>query len=129
MFEISSEANPNLRIDIILLLKAVPIAISKNNINQVKKFWFRSLQDSFVAYKNADQGDAFEHYDNLNNNRVQQVRDIEQKKYDNLQKVDGIMSQISAKVVNAENILKEFEEMWQRWQADRDEIAAAEVEL
>ena len=100
----------------------------ENNINQVKKFWFRSLQDSFVAYKNADQGDAFEHYDNLNNNRVQQVRDIEQKKYDNLQKVDGIMSQISAKVVNAENILKEFEEMWQRWQADRDEIAAAEVE-
>ena len=38
MFEISSESNPNLRIDIILMLKAIPIEISKNNINQVKKF-------------------------------------------------------------------------------------------
>ena len=117
MFEISSESNPNLRIDIILMLKAIPIEISKNNINQVKKFQLRTLQQSFVAYKNADQGDAFEHYDNLNNNRVQMVREIELNKYENLLIVnDKIFNQISEKVQNAENILKEFEEMWERWE-------------
>ena len=127
MFEISSESNPNLRIDIILLLKAIPIAITKNNINQVKKFQFKNLQDSFVAFKNADENDAFEHYDNLNNNRVQQVKEIELSKYDNLQRVDDIMKQISEKVSHAEFILQEFEKMWKYWEERRERIAIQEI--
>ena len=127
MFEISSESNPNLRIDIILLLKAIPIAITKNNINQVKKFQFKNLQDSFVAFKNADENDAFEHYDNLNNNRVQAVKEIELKKYENLQRVDDIMKQISEKVSHAEFILQEFEKMWKHWEEKRERIAMEQV--
>ena len=45
------------------------------------------------------------------------VREIELNKYENLLIVnDKIFNQISEKVQNAENILKEFEEMWERWE-------------
>ena len=45
------------------------------------------------------------------------VREIELNKYENLLIVnDKIFNQISEKVQNAEKILKEFEEMWERWE-------------
>ena len=60
---------------------------------------------------------------------MQAVRQIELKKYDNLQKVDDIFNQISEKVQNAENILREFEEMWARWEVTKKEETLKQINL
>lgn len=54
------------RIDIRLLLKAIPIEIIMLRLNQVKKFNFLYLQQALIAHSNAEVVDAFEHYDKLN---------------------------------------------------------------
>ena len=100
-FLIASESNLLDKIDIILLLKAVPIKITLDNISQIKKFKFSILQDAFIAYMNADPVDAFEYYDGKNGNRVQLVKNIEMKKYTNLLNVDSIMKNIHTKVISA----------------------------
>ena len=58
---------------------------------------------------------------------MQAVKEIELKKYENLQRVDDIMKQISEKVSHAEFILQEFEKMWKHWEEKRERIAMEQV--
>ena len=62
----SEESTTNDRIDIRLLLKAMPIEINLLRLHQVKKFNFLYLQQALIAHSNAELVDAFEHYDGLN---------------------------------------------------------------
>ena len=112
----SAESNYNDKIDIILLMKAIPIIATKDNLEQYKKFNFLVLQDAYLAFVNAERVTAFEYYDDLNATRVSNVKEIELAKYENLQDVEFTMrNKIENKVIKADSILRFFEEKWDEW--------------
>ena len=112
----SAESNYNDKIDIILLMKAIPIIATKDNLEQYKKFNFLVLQDAFLAFVNAERVTAFDYYDGLNATRVSNVKEIELAKFKNLQDVEFTMrNKIENKVLKADAILRFFEEKWDEW--------------
>ena len=83
-FLIASESAFNDKIDITLLLKAIPLPIIMKKLDQVKKFNFLDLQAAFIAHSNEDRVDAFEHYDKLNKQRVNTIKNLIIGQYKNL---------------------------------------------
>jgi hypothetical protein len=75
-FLIGSESAFLDNIDIILMLRALPIPIMRKNRDKVRMFNFNILQGALIAYSTAEKVQAFEFYDKLNRSRVQNVKDI-----------------------------------------------------
>ena len=70
-FLLASETSSSLdTIDITLFMRAIPQKITMTQLHSNYKFKFCTLQDSLLAYQNADQVKAFEFYDGLNSTRV-----------------------------------------------------------
>jgi len=69
-FLIGSESSSVDTIDLVLMLKAIPNKIVSYNIMQAKLFNFAVLQNSLIAFQNADQVNAFEYFDEKNKDRV-----------------------------------------------------------
>mmetsp|Transcript_13250 Transcript_13250/g.20722 ORF Transcript_13250/g.20722 Transcript_13250/m.20722 type:complete len:81 (+) Transcript_13250:4090-4332(+) len=60
-FLIGSESSFLDTIDIVLMMKALPNKIVHYNLNQMQLFNFSILQNSLIAFQNADQVNAFEY--------------------------------------------------------------------
>jgi len=118
----SAESNYSDKIDIILLMKAIPIEATKDNLEQYKKFNFLVFQDAFLAFVNEDRVTAFDFYDGLNSDRVQNVKDIEMDKFKNLKTVAATMKKIEEGVVQADNILRFFEDKWDEYKEKKKEV-------
>ena len=71
---------------------------------------------------NEDRVTAFDYYDGLNSARVQNVKDIEMDKYKNLKTVAATMKKIEDGVVQADNILRFFEQKWDEYKEKKKEI-------
>lgn len=63
-------------IDIVLMLRALPIPIVNFNMEQAKLFNFSILQSAIIAFLNQDIVNSFEFFDVKNRDRVQIVRDL-----------------------------------------------------
>ena len=102
-----------------LMLKAIPIEIIMQRLNQVKKVNFLYLQSALIAKSNADFVDAFEHYDGLNKHRVNNIKNtiIQQKK--NLDECYQNTEQLKDMIWNNENTLTEFTEMYEQYKREK----------
>ena len=103
-----------------LMLKAIPIEIIMQRLNQVKKFNFLYLQSALIAKSNADFVDAFEHYDGLNKHRVNNIKNtiIQQKK--NLDECKENTDKLKDMIWNNENTLTEFTEMYVQYKIEKE---------
>mmetsp|Transcript_3874 Transcript_3874/g.6584 ORF Transcript_3874/g.6584 Transcript_3874/m.6584 type:complete len:243 (-) Transcript_3874:265-993(-) len=97
-FLIGSESSFLDTINIVLMLNALPNKIVDYNINQMKLFNFSILQNSLIAFQNADQVSAFEYFDEKNRDRVQKIRTCILEQKDDLNKVQELMDQIKDNV-------------------------------
>ena len=63
------------QIDLKLTLKALPARIDDTNVNRVILFDFRIIQNSLIAFQNANQDQLFAYYDNRNKTRLRKLRE------------------------------------------------------
>ena len=88
-------------------------------LNQVKKFNFLYLQQALIAHSNAEVVDAFEHYDKLNKQRVNNIKNtiIQQKK--NLDECKENTDRLKKMVLDKQETLTEFTEMYEQYKHER----------
>lgn len=63
-------------IDSVLMMKAIPKQIGAEYLYQQKLFDFSVFQNSLIAFSNAEIIDAFQYYDNKNQQRVTEIKDV-----------------------------------------------------
>lgn len=97
-FLIASESAFLDRIDIILMMRALPISIMAKNRAKISMFMFNVLQASLIAFSTTGSVQAFEFYDKLNKQRVQTVSDIILAQKTKLENVQQTMIDVKAKV-------------------------------
>lgn len=97
-FLIGSESSFLDTINITLMLKALPLPVVEYNLKQMLLFNFAILQNSLVAFINADQVAAFEYFDELSKDRVQKIRTCIMEQKDDLNKVQSLMNDIKDNV-------------------------------
>ena len=113
-FLIGSESSFLDTIDLVLMMKALPNKIINYNLVQMKLFNFSILQNSLIAFQNADVVNAFEYFDDKNKDRVQKIRSCILEQKDDLSNVEDLMNMIKVLVQRNEFILCDFEAMWVR---------------
>ena len=69
-FLIGTESSFLDSINIILMLKTMPSKIVDFNLDQMLTFDFSTLQNSLIAFQNAEQVQAFKYFDDKNKDRV-----------------------------------------------------------
>merc|ERR1712176_987650 len=115
-FQIASESAFNDKIDIRLLLKAVPSRIIDKKLQQVKKFNFLDLQSAFLFHQNSEDVQAFGYYDTLNKQRVNIIKNLIINQYNNLADCERITKTVKTKIQANEHTLTEFTEMYTQYQ-------------
>jgi hypothetical protein len=90
------------------------------------KFNFSYLQNSLIAFQNAEKVSAFEYFDEKNRDRVQKIRACILDQKDDLNQVETIMGLIKECVDKNGNILDEFEGVWKSFE---DHKNAKELEF
>ena len=80
----------------------------------MKKFNFLNLQTAFLAFQNRTRENAFEHYDVLNKQRVNNIKHLMIKQYTNLDECKTKMSEVKKTIQSNEHTLTEFTEMWEQ---------------
>ena len=93
-FLIGSESSFLDDINLVLMMKALPSKINRDNMLKMKMFNFSIFQNSLIAFQNRDQVKSFEHFDNLNKSRVQKIRESILEQKDDLESVDKILRDV-----------------------------------
>jgi hypothetical protein len=109
-FLIGTESSFLDSINICLMLKAIPNKIVDINFKDLLKFNFAILQNSLIAFINADQVNAFDYFDLKNRDRVQKIKQCILEQKDDLSEVQEIMNRFKDTVQQNEAILENFQE-------------------
>jgi len=88
-FAIISEQSISANVSLVLFLRALPSSIKSYELTRIESFNFTILQESLIAYQNTDIVNAFEFYDEKNNQRIQEIKE---KLYSQKSELEGVRS-------------------------------------
>ena len=87
-------------LDLRLMLTALYQPVHRNNIDQLKLYQFHTLQSAIIAFSNEDIVTAFEFFDEKNEKRTRDVRELIMDQKKNLDNVDTIMRNVKMQVTS-----------------------------
>ena len=108
-------------VNLILMMQALPSWVVPDNIKSMNMFNFSIMQSSLTALRLSEQVKSFEYYDNLNKNRVQNIRESILEQKDDLRAVETIMEEVHKLCQKSMVIHTKFVKQWQEKLKTREE--------